>query len=314
MKIDVAINAYKKPESLLYTLLSLKKSDSQQLIDTVYINDDFSNDGSIEYYLNEGFLKAMQPIQIKLRVNKKNTGYSRKIVTPSIFLAQLNNFRLTKINYKQIRKHGFYRKDDIRYQWAINHTNKNYLLIIHDDILFKDDVCALYLETIRKIDNCAIVGDLGQCWVCKEKELADCTPAKLTQGIYPNKYFPLTTSDAGALPIFFERRCRINEWCCMINIELTRNIKYHYFGNYEEKGDVAAYWFSEVIRRGYAFSEPLPTQKQRYQYYQHCWQGHTGHAVWLFQKSDANNHLYNRELIIKKLKADFGFDILKTSS
>ena len=36
-KIDVAINSYKKPESLIYTLMTLKKV-AADLIDTVYIS------------------------------------------------------------------------------------------------------------------------------------------------------------------------------------------------------------------------------------------------------------------------------------
>ena len=38
MKIDVAVPSYKKPESLLYTLMTLKKV-AGDLIDAVYIND-----------------------------------------------------------------------------------------------------------------------------------------------------------------------------------------------------------------------------------------------------------------------------------
>ena len=48
-KIDVSINSYKKPESLIYTLMTLKKT-SGDLIDRVYINDDCSGNGAIELY------------------------------------------------------------------------------------------------------------------------------------------------------------------------------------------------------------------------------------------------------------------------
>lgn len=41
MKIDVAVPSYKKPESLIYTLMTLKKV-AGDLIDAVYINDDCS--------------------------------------------------------------------------------------------------------------------------------------------------------------------------------------------------------------------------------------------------------------------------------
>ena len=54
-KIDVAVQSYKKPESLIYTLLSLKKYCGNH-IDTIYINDDCSGDDVISCYKDKEFL------------------------------------------------------------------------------------------------------------------------------------------------------------------------------------------------------------------------------------------------------------------
>ena len=47
MKIDVAVQSYRKPESLIYTLFSLHRH-SRDAIDTVWINDDRSGGDVIE--------------------------------------------------------------------------------------------------------------------------------------------------------------------------------------------------------------------------------------------------------------------------
>ena len=62
-KIDVAIPSYKKPESLIYTVLSLKKH-CEDLIDTIYINDDCSGDESIAFYQDKAFW-FLQPPRLK---------------------------------------------------------------------------------------------------------------------------------------------------------------------------------------------------------------------------------------------------------
>ena len=79
MKIDVAVQSYKKPESLIYTLLSLKKHCGD-LIDTIYINDDCSNDGTVELYDNQ-LKKAMDPIKLEIRINDKPSGYNTTLMT-----------------------------------------------------------------------------------------------------------------------------------------------------------------------------------------------------------------------------------------
>ena len=72
-KIDVAINSYKKPESLLYTLMTLKKH-SGDLIDTVYINDDCSNNGAYELYTHPTVAEYFKPWKLDVRVNTRNVG------------------------------------------------------------------------------------------------------------------------------------------------------------------------------------------------------------------------------------------------
>lgn len=60
IKIDVAIQSYKKPELLIYTLLSLHKF-CKDSIDTVWISDDKSGEDVLSYYNSSQLQEALYP-------------------------------------------------------------------------------------------------------------------------------------------------------------------------------------------------------------------------------------------------------------
>jgi len=304
-KIDLSVQSYKKPESLLYTLMCLHECSGRH-IDTLYINDDCGGDNPEEIYLHDRVKKYFSGWHIRVRVNKSPVRWYRAFV---------NNYRPACLSVKKFWNHKFldlFRKEklfhvreDIRYQWAIDSTDKPYLFVVHDDIEFYDDIIGLYLDKIT--DKCAIIGELGQCWRCDfGKGSSVCNPEKIMKGIYPSKDWPLTITESSG----HKRACRINEWCCMINIEAAKFITDRercFFGNYDDDGDVGAYWFEQVIKHGYDFSDPLPALEQRNKYYSHPWQGHSGHSVW--QEQDGKKNVYNREFVIKKMIERFGVDL-----
>ncbi len=294
IKIDVAVQSYKKPESLIYTLLSLKQV-SEDLIDTIYIQDDLSGNKILNYYQSVYFQEFMKPIRVVVVENEKKGLLSKTMFTHEMIKA---SGKFWKMKYKS---------DNIRYQYAINHTDKKYLLLIHDDILFYKDVIPKYLIEIQK-ENIAIVGDLGQCWLCPYS-IQGCSPQKVLSGNRPNKEWPLNYRRMRKLPFIKRRRrdCRINEWCCLINVEVAHKLEKEYriyFGNYEKGGDVGAYWFDKIVELGYGFSDPLVSQHDSY--YLHCWQGFSGHSVWIDQGKGKSK--YDAEMIKEKLKSDFDFD------
>lgn len=310
MKVDVAIQSYKKPESLVYTLLSLKKYCGEH-VDTIYINDDCSGKGVIDHYVNPTLLKIMNPIKIKVRTNIKPSGYTHTIVTKEVL------FRKKLINKLQLIGHFFIGRakwytttDDIRYQWAINSTDKKYIFLIHDDIKFYKDILKVYIECMKKNDKLAIVGDLGGSKRCNFGPCGEqCSPSKILKGDYPCAKYP----NLGKKTFFhtllgrYKRYCRINEWCCLINVDICKKIAEQgvYFGNYESGGDVGTYWFDRIINAGYDFYDPLPTRNQRNLYYLHWWQGHEGHDVWVDKGSGKAK--YDDEMIKNCIKKEFGY-------
>ena len=79
-KVDVAIQSYKKPESLLYTLMCLKECCGDR-IDTVYINDDCSGPGAAGHYTSAEVLDYFRDWTIRFRHNTRPVRWQRLLVS-----------------------------------------------------------------------------------------------------------------------------------------------------------------------------------------------------------------------------------------
>lgn len=303
-KVDVAVQSYKKPESLIFTLLTLHRH-SKDCIDTIWINDDQSNNGAIEAYNELKKSNILDPWNIKIRVNTKRVGwwisfaYGRvpKYVSTLFFLKRMIwNF------YKN--KTFFINRQDFRYQWAIESTDKAKLMIIHDDVAFLNDVVSPLRSSFEDSKKIAISGDLGQCWRCRYKELG-CTPAKVLDGYRPDKNWPLTKKEKSD----HKWACRVNEWVAMIDVGIAKDIAESdnvFFGNCDDAGDTGAYWFSRIIDAGYGFKDPLSIGNNKEQYYKHWEGGITGHSAWVDQGSGQNP--YNPRDVKKRIYEEFGYE------
>lgn len=302
-KVDVAVQSYKKPESLIYTLLSLKKH-CQDHIACVYIDDDQSGEDTIRHYQDPRFIEAMAPIQIKIRVNKKHIKPAKFVYTYST--EAFHPFSLRRIGrfIRHLLRGNCTTTDDIRYQWAIDQTTSSKLLIIHDDIQFNGDVIAYYLNAFAQNPNLMVVGPLGQCNICAHVS-EGCNPAKIMQGKFPSKLFPRTAAVHDPKKKY-ERACRINEWCCMIDVAKARKLTAH-FGNCVDGGDTAAYWFEQVVKAGYDYLDPHPTAEEQQKFFLHCWQGHSGHSVW--QDQGWGIQTYKKDMIKQRVWQEFGYRI-----
>lgn len=311
-KVDVAIQSYKKPESLVYTLLSLKKYCGKH-IDTIYINDDCSGNNTISHYKVKELKDRLFPIKIKVRENIKPSGYTHTLLTKEMWKRKKISEKLQLVGHVFIKRLKFYStSDDIRYQWAINNTNKKYIFLIHDDIKFFGDVLEVYIKEMEKNPKNAIVGDLGGCSQCPFGPCGlKCSPKKIMNKTYPNKTWPITGKKTIIHTILgrYNRTCRINEWCCLIQVDSAKEIFERsgvYFGNYEAGGDIGTYWLEKAIKYGYEFADPIPDFDERKKYYLHWWQGHEGHEVWV----DYGNGIakYQDEFIKECLKKEFNYE------
>ena len=121
-------------------------------------------------------------------------------------------------------------------------------------------------------------------------------------------HWPLTPNpkQPDAFPHAYHRDCRINEWCCTIDLGLARQLTAEgiYFGNYQDLGDVGAYWLAEAVRRGHHFADDFG-EGDRAAFYTHAWQGHSGHSVWVNQGLGQTS--YRVTEITDRLWSEFGY-------
>ena len=304
-KVDVSVQSYNKPESLIFTLLTLHKHCKPH-IDTVWINDDQSEKGVIEKYQRLQDSKILFPWKIKVRVNESRVGWwvsfsrNRLPKYASIFFIIK---RLTWNFFKN--KTIFIDIQDFRYQWAIQSTDKQRLLIIHDDVEFLGNVVNLLDNSMSSLTKPGISGDLGQCWRCPYK-VQGCSPSKVLKGIYPSSLWPMTRINESD----HKWACRINEWVSMIevssaiDIATTDNV---FFGNCDDEGDTGAYWFSRLLKKGYSFSDPFIETNINNEYFKHWDGGITGHSAWVDQGNGENK--YNPVKLSNRIKKEFNYEV-----
>ncbi|NVK00868.1 MAG: hypothetical protein HWE12_04925 [Oceanospirillaceae bacterium] len=308
MKVDVSIQSYNKPEFLIHTLFNLHKY-SKSHVDTVWINGDRSTSGVVEKYRDLAESDALYPWKIKYRINSRRIGWWPNHVR-GVRPRYLSNFRRLVRSVHNVYRGGAFHvlPEDIRYQWAISSTDKKYIFIIHDDMFFHGDVLGLYMRYIQDNSTTSnefgIVGDLGQCWRCKYKD--KCSPQLIMEGHFPSPSWP----ESDGLVKGHKWSCRINEWCCILNVDAARSVFEQdgiFFGNYDDSGDIGAYWFARAIAAGYRFGDPLPSAHRRAELYSHGFQGKSGHSVWLDQ--GAGKNVYDPSIFVKMTYQDYGYRI-----
>lgn len=300
--VDVAVQSYRKPHLLLYSLLSLK-AHSGQHVDQVWINDDGSAPWVIEFYKSKAFQEALHPWRVHVRQNTRRMGWwylPVKGLQPKYMTLRR---RLSQW-WKQRKNSDFFeaQREDIRYQWAIDSTDKDFLYLMHDDMVYYGDTLDVYLNAIQALSKPAVVGDLGQCWWCNYKEHG-CTPARISSGWRPSETWPEKHPlQQGYWP------CRMNEWSTLLSVRAARAIEEQeeiLFGNYNNKGDVGVYWFAMANKHRFEFLDPLGTPADRAKYYLHA-DGNSGHSVWV--DHGLGKKLYKPEIVIQMLKTNFGFE------
>jgi len=288
-KVDVAISVYGKPYQTAITLLSLLKH-SGDWIDKIYFIEDKKQPKGASF----AFLYAL--------LGSRLVRY-----TPRFW------FWYTPFKNRFLLKWKPYRHS-VRYQYAWEKTDKDYLMVIHNDVLFKRDLIGAYLQNLDQ-DNLGI-GKIGQCWncpahaegLCESSKYWDYRPTKHEALALINQR-PIGRSNIAAAIVNRHSawpmpECRLNEYVALINLKKAKPItmpvgKAIPFGVFDM--DTGTRWFWEVSNMGY--------KNQHFDfesYATHDWAGgiNSGHAAMLnadiYQKGEA--------LALAKLKEEFGFD------
>lgn len=241
-KVDVCLNVYGKPYQTIITLKTLL-NHSRYLIDKIYL-----------------ILESKQPVGFDIEFIKKEVNYENLIIfTPKHYLY------IYPTNLQRFLVEEDYRLS-VRYQYGIENTTKDYLFIMHNDVLFHDDVVGAFLN---EIDGHAGVGQIGQCWNCPMFYEKKCDGDKI-QNFKPNyeevmedtKKYPLSRTYIHQRKIDKNipmplPECRINEWCCLLDMKIYKKETLPQgtcvpFGGHF-KIDTADEWFRQMFLNGYKF-------------------------------------------------------------
>lgn len=241
-KVDVAINVFGKPYQTAISLLSLLKYSKQ------HINRIFFTEETKQSHEDDG-AKALDFLPKDLIVYYKPKYY---LSFQYLDMDKLN----TDAEYRQ----------SIRYQYAWEHSDKDYLFLMHNDCLFTNDIIGNMLPMIQS-DKCAGVGTVGQCWNCPACHAGLCDgtkyksfnptyeeaieivrnfPGRRTKEEYIDKEHPMPFTE-----------CRLNEFAALIHLGRTRHLVIPHgnsllFGCYGI--DIGSQWFKSMILLGFNFT------------------------------------------------------------
>ena len=256
--VDVCMQVFGKPWQTALTLLTLDRYMRKKINKIFFIIEaaqpkNESNDLTI---LN-GILPNMESISL----------------TAWIGLDPLDQSRIDDKEYRQ----------NIRYQYAFEHTSADYLMLSHNDVIYKGDVITAFLNNIG--DHIAI-GEIGQCWNCPakkddiikifnqdgidkpcqreeyEKFKLDFEQLNLAYRLARAKAYPLRHEAEKGLMEEYKinpwplPECRVNEWCCLINMRMARKATVPLgsgrpFGSYLKGHDLGTAWFRDMHIHGF---------------------------------------------------------------
>jgi len=293
-RVDVAINAYGKPYQTAVTLYTLLKH-SGQWIDKIYFVEEKKQPDNSSY----------QFILDKLD--------DRIVYYKPAFWFWYNKVHKFFQNFKQYRY-------SIRYQYAWEKSDKDYLLLLHNDIYFTGDLVGEYLN---KIGNHTAIGKIGQCWNCPAYSASLCNGDSYTN--YKPDYqglMNLSEKFPGARSHLYEAavdkklpwplpECRMNEYVALVNLAKAKPAtvpvgKANAFGTLN-KLDVGVEWFSQLNNQGgHTFAN------FNYDPYAiHSWVSlkNAGHDA----NFDKDLYKYEESVALQVLMDEFGFNPEKTT-
>ena len=137
--VDVAISVYGKPYQTAVTLMSLLKYSGQHIAKIYFI------------------MEKKQPHNSNFDPLLGKLGKIAEVHRPFFFLWY---YPMKHLKF-MLRADKF--RHSVRYQYAWEKSDKKYLFITHNDMLYSADIIKYYLDNI---ENNMGIGTVGMCWNC----------------------------------------------------------------------------------------------------------------------------------------------------
>ncbi|MEF2146072.1 MAG: hypothetical protein V3573_11550 [Desulfovibrionaceae bacterium] len=254
-KVDVIINVCGKVYQTALALLTLDRVSGQH-IDKIYFVEENTTYRNVEMHggHHEYVREKLKEKIVYMMPSQWN------------YCFDLERDKLKSTEYRH----------SVRYQYGWESSDKDHVLIIHNDATFHGDVVGAMLKAIE--DNIAI-GHIGQCWYCPAAFTGKCSSETYTEyrpsfselrNLYRKTIAPqgelMRAYHLPRMHEMFERQpwplpeCRVNEWCALVNMKKARAITVPTgsvtpFGAIINVGkqilDVGCQWFRDVHIRGF---------------------------------------------------------------
>ena len=253
--LDVCINVWGKPFQTALAIQSLL-DHSGELVDKVYL--------IIEREQPDGF-ELGRMLDLLEEHSERLVIYEPKHYLPPNELPDAH----------LLESDSSYRSS-LRYQYALESTDKHWLLITHNDVIFHASLISA-IDQLLNSRGLFGLGDVGQCWNCPLN--SSCSGDLLSQNIQTQ---PISQDDLyhlleanqhlrtqqrrNAINLskpFPMPECRINEWFMFVNVDLYRQEgekgaspigSYSWSDTGGYTCDIGEAWFRDMIDRGYDFA------------------------------------------------------------
>ena len=246
MNVDVAINVYGKPYQTALTLASLR-ANSRRHIGRIFYQEEAAQPHGADV---SRVPKLFPDMEIVHRVSALPLGVE---ITD------------------RTRLHLDHYRHSIRYQFAWEASQADFLFVTHNDCLFDDDVIGAMLDRAAMEQDVAGIGWIGQCWNCPASFAGVCDGRwqeryrpTYEEAVAVVKQYPGIRTSVSAIdraaPMPFPE-CRLNEFACLINLRLLRPVVAPH-GPIVPLGsffvDTGTQWFRELQLAGFHFANYFP--------------------------------------------------------
>jgi hypothetical protein len=239
-------------------------------------------------------------------------------------------YNLGPLDYSKVKQNQDYRWT-LPYQYALENTDKPFLLIMHNDMLFSDnDIVGDMLDIMQKSDNSITgVGSIGQCWSCPASMnfsknchsdiFLNYRPTKTEALKLHQKYnTPRKERDMYIINdnrVFPLPECRLNEYACLINTAIYKKNtlplgKAQCFGGRWDGADLGTSWFYDMVTEGFRFENIVLAKYAEHSPFNPVGQGVVAYSnIENYQLSESNakqylikNQLFTEDNVFTKIK------------
>jgi hypothetical protein len=175
-------------------------------------------------------------------------------------------------------------RQSLRYQYAWETSERQFLFITHNDVLYSGDVIGALLD---RIPGHVAAGPVGQCWNCPASSAGACAPDRFSTfrpsyeewrtlaARYPGPRVAHYTRVVDPIAPWPLPECRVNEWTALIDLQLARPLTMPR-GRAIPLGalhglDIGTQWFHDVLHAG-----ALVRHVDVAPYATHAWASDTG--------------------------------------